>query len=391
MLDFIYYPVSFILWCWHKVFGTVLGPTNGLAWALSIVFLVFTLRAILFKPFVSQVRSMRKMQEFAPQMKAIQKKHASDRQKQAAEMQKLQREGGFNPIMGCLPMLLQIPVFIALNVVLRGFKQGAESNYFFKADDVSSYLKAKIFGADLSQFIFAPSHVLAQVGVHRIDQILVSIPLMLAASIATHITARHSVARQNPAAATGQTAMMNKLSVYIFPIGVLVFGAFFPMGLLLYWLSNNVWTLFQQRLVYQWIEHEEEEKKAKAIEQRQSLAPKPGQKPRPGQKPQERKATQQIVDVTGSGEDATAGEANGTGKSTGGGAKAGSSGDKRSAGSKPNAQGSKSANKGGTPSGGAAKNKQQSTRTPNKSSGNGRRNDSEQNPGLISDRSRKKK
>ena len=73
---------------------------------------------------------------------------------------------------------------------------------------------------------------------------------MIAASIATHFTARHSVSRQNTASATSQTAIMNKVTLYIFPLGVLVFGAFFLIGLLLYWLSNNGWTLMQQRLVY---------------------------------------------------------------------------------------------------------------------------------------------
>ena len=64
MLDFIYYPVAAILWFWHKVFGAIpfLGPANGIAWALSVVFLVFTLRLLLYKPFVKQVRTTRQMQ-----------------------------------------------------------------------------------------------------------------------------------------------------------------------------------------------------------------------------------------------------------------------------------------------------------------------------------------
>ena len=118
----------------------------------------------------------------------------------------------------------------------------------------------------------------------------VSIPLMILASILTHLTARHSVERQNPESATAQTAIMNKLTMYIFPIGVLVFGFFFPIGLLIYWLSNNFWTLMQQRMVYKRIDREEEEKKAAAVEKRTNLAPKPGAKPdtakkRPGTAP----------------------------------------------------------------------------------------------------------
>ncbi|MGC7327339.1 membrane protein insertase YidC, partial [Mycobacteroides abscessus subsp. abscessus] len=109
-LDIIYYPVSAIMWVWYKAFSFLLGPTNFFAWALSVMFLVFTLRAILYKPFVKQIRTTRQMQELQPQIKALQKKYGKDRQRMALEMQKLQKEHGFNPILGCLPMLAQVPV-----------------------------------------------------------------------------------------------------------------------------------------------------------------------------------------------------------------------------------------------------------------------------------------
>ncbi|MGH3438128.1 MAG: membrane protein insertase YidC [Sciscionella sp.] len=285
MLNFIYYPVSFILWCWHKVFGYVLGDSNAIAWGLSIVFLVFTLRAILLKPAINQVRSMRRMQEFAPQMKAIQKKYAKDRQRQSAEMQKLQKEHGVNPVGGCLPMLLQIPVFIGLNHVLRSFAYYPNRpNYFFSLHDVHSYLGAKLFGAHLGDAIFNTSIV----GGHALHHATwvwgvapVAIPLMIIASIATHMTARLSVKRQITMSASGtpQSAMMQKVTLYIFPLGVLAFGGALPVGLLMYWVSNNIWTFGQQHFVFQRMDREEEEKKAKAVEQRNALAPKPGQKP----------------------------------------------------------------------------------------------------------------
>ncbi|CAM2774450.1 membrane protein insertase YidC [Saccharomonospora xinjiangensis] len=300
MLDFIYYPVSFILWVWHKVFGFVFGEDNAIAWILGIVFLTFTVRGLLFKPFVKQVRSMKKMQDFAPEVKKIQKKYANDRQRQAMEMQKLQKEHGVNPLGSCLPMLLQIPVFIGLNWVLRNFRPGGQSNYFFDADDVASYVDAQIFGVNLGDAI---NHLgmmggSGEPGWHW-DVAPVAVPLMIVASIATHFTARHSVSRQNPASATQQTAVMNKLTLYIFPAGVLVFGAFFPIGLLIYWLANNMWTLGQQRFVYTRIDKEEEAKKEAAKEKRDTLAPKPGQKPqagqkpRPGQKPAQKQAPKQ--------------------------------------------------------------------------------------------------
>ncbi|MFE9744260.1 membrane protein insertase YidC [Saccharothrix saharensis] len=291
MLNFIYYPVSFILWCWHWVFGHVFGESSGFAWALAVVFLVFTLRAILFKPFVGQVRSMRKMQEFAPELQKIKKKYANDKQRQAQEMQKLQSEHGVNPLGGCLPMLVQIPVFIGLFHVLRSFRPGWGEVYFFDAQGVESFVQAKLFGANLSTFITMPANELANFATDRNAVLLVAVPLMIVASIATHFTARHSVARQTQAATDNpQTAIMNKLTLYIFPLGVLVGGLFFPIAILLYWLSNNAWTLGQQYVVYHRIDREEEAKKVEATAQRSALAPKPGAKPvtkpKPGQKPQ---------------------------------------------------------------------------------------------------------
>jgi YidC/Oxa1 family membrane protein insertase len=283
---FVYYTVSFILWCWHKVFGFVLGPSNFIGWALSIIMLVFTLRLVLLKPAVHQIRSMRKMQAFAPEMKKIQKKYANDRQRQAAEMQKLQKEHGVNPLGGCLPMVLQIPVFLGLNHVLRSFRPGTSEVYFFKAADVHSYLDAKLFDAHLGDAVLGIGSLGGSPGWHW-GVAPVAIPLMIAAAIATHFTARLSVQRQAAMGtpSTGQTAMMNKLTLYIFPLGVLVFGGGFPVGLLLYWLSNNGWTLAQQHFVFKRMDVEEQHKKEQAVEARQALAPKVGQKPAVGQKP----------------------------------------------------------------------------------------------------------
>ena len=96
---------------------------NFFAWGLSVTFLVFTLRAILYRPFVRQIETTRQMQELQPQIKALQKKYGKDRQRMALEMQKLQKDHGFNPILGCLPMLAQVPVFLGLYHVLMSFNR----------------------------------------------------------------------------------------------------------------------------------------------------------------------------------------------------------------------------------------------------------------------------
>ncbi|MFC4123942.1 membrane protein insertase YidC [Nocardia rhizosphaerae] len=300
MLDIIYWPVSAILWFWHKAFGFVFGADSGLAWSLAIVFLVFTLRLVLYKPFVKQVRTTKQMQELQPQIKELQKKYKNDRETMAREMQKLQKEHGFNPLMGCLPVLVQVPVFLGLFHVLRSFNRTGHGfgqlglspeenanigNYIFSVADVQSFLSARIFGAPIAAFITAPTNELqafADFGgaPSRVAIAAVAIPLMIIAGVATHFNARASVARQTPeAAANPQAAIMNKLSLWVFPLGVMVGGPFLAIGILIYWVANNIWTYGQQHLVFGRMEKEEAEKKAKKLEQRAQNAPKPGAKP----------------------------------------------------------------------------------------------------------------
>ncbi|PXW36120.1 UNVERIFIED_CONTAM: YidC/Oxa1 family membrane protein insertase [Williamsia faeni] len=316
MLDFIYWPVSAIMWVWHWLFALVTPSTpgwDGIAWGLSVVFLVFTLRAILYKPFVKQIRTTRKMQEIQPQMQAIRKKYGKDRVKMTEEMQKLQKEHGFNPLLGCLPMLAQIPVFIGLFHVLRSFNRmgtglgqlgmTAEetrntANYIFSPELVQNFLDARLFGVPLSAAINQPVEQWVAfsddgtIDFTRANIIMLVIPLVIISSIATHMNARASVARQSEAALENpQTRIMNKLSLYVFPLGILVSGAFFPVAILLYWVSNNLWTYGQQHIVFGRIAQEEEEAKAAKLEKRSQNAPKPGAKPavsakpKPGAKP----------------------------------------------------------------------------------------------------------
>jgi YidC/Oxa1 family membrane protein insertase len=344
VLNFIYYPVSFILWVWHEVFGFLLGPDNGIAWALSVTFLVFTLRAILYKPFVHQVRSMRRMQEFQPEIAKIRKKYGNDRQKQAEEMQRLQKEHGVNPLGGCLPVLVQVPVFIGLFHVLREFgpTNGDGSprteNYFFGLEEVQSFNRSDLFGAKLGNWVLQGEEFLNAAGTSVASMLIVMIPLMIAAGVFTHITARHSVARQTAAQAENpQTAIMNRLMLYVFPIGVVVGAPFLPLAVLLYWVSNNLWTLGQQWVVYRKIDAEESAKREQAAVDRQARAPRPGQKPlrpetradeskqaakRPGAKPITRKpagpGSNGAAPATEPTDTSGNGAGNGTGKSLGG-------------------------------------------------------------------------
>jgi YidC/Oxa1 family membrane protein insertase len=290
------------MWAWYKAFAFILGPSNFFAWALSVMFLVFTLRAILYKPFVRQIRTTRQMQELQPQIKALQKKYGKDRQRMALEMQKLQKEHGFNPILGCLPMLAQVPVFLGLYHVLMSFNRTQTGigrlglsveenrslgNYVFSATDVGHFLDANLFGAPLGATMIQQHGIEAFTEFDRWAVVAVGVPMMILAGVATYFNSRASVARQSPeAAANPQTAMMNKLALYVFPLGVVGGGPFLPLAIIMYWLANNMWTFGQQHYVFGKIEQEDEAKKVAEQERRAQNAPAPGAKPKHARKPQ---------------------------------------------------------------------------------------------------------
>src|SRR3712207_5084754 len=120
---------------WHALWSSALGdPEAGtglssLAWALSIVFLVVTVRVILFPLFVKQVKSQRAMQELQPEITRLRKQYGSDRQGFAVAMQKLPKERNVSPLAVCLPILPQIPISLSLFHVLRRLAPGAPGPY----------------------------------------------------------------------------------------------------------------------------------------------------------------------------------------------------------------------------------------------------------------------
>ena len=304
-LDYIYYPVSGIMWVWHEVFGSFLGPNSALTWVLSVIFLIFTLRAILFKPFMKQMESQLKMQSVQPQMKKLREKYKDDKQRLSEEMMKLNKEAGVNPLASCLPALIQAPVFIGLFHVLRMFQpvnDGPEGPsvwfyranvYFFGHADVVSMGEAKLpGGAPLVGFMTMPLEQLNFMAGDRTAIIIWGIPLTILAGIATHLTSRRSVARQREmnidSSGSPQTAIMNKLMLYMFPLFVVVGGPFFPLAILFYWLANNSWTFGQLKVA-----HTLQDKKRAAAalvvdevkDQSKFSTPKPGAKPKASNRP----------------------------------------------------------------------------------------------------------
>lgn len=308
MLDFIYYPISAVLWFWHKVFSLVLDPGWGFTWVLAIIFLTFTIRLILVRPMVKQMRSSRKMQEMQPKLQAVREKYKNDQQKMMEESRKIQKEAGVNPLAGCIPVLVQVPVFFGLFHVLRSFNRTGDGfgqlglsveenrslgNYVFGVDEVNSFLDANIFGVPISAFISMPQEMFQAFNVEfsRLQVILVAAPLILIIAAATHFNARMSIDRQKSRQASGkqqqpqgemmqnQMQMMNKMMLWFMPLTILFTGFIWHLGLLFYMVSNNIWTFFQNRYIFNKMDREEEaEEEAKKAAARTS-APKPGAKP----------------------------------------------------------------------------------------------------------------
>ena len=278
MFDVFLYPVSAILWFWHTFFGALLSPDSGFAWVLAIVFLVFTLRTLLIRPALSALRAGRRTQRLAPELRLIKEKHGKDRQRMTREIQKLHADNGSSPFGGCLPALVQLPVFFSLFWVLRDFTPGATSNHVFDRAGVESFLNADLFGAKLGNWLSQSAAELAAFGTDKAHMIAVGVPLMLVAGLATFLSMRANLRRQT--STNSQIATASKAMMYLAPVGMLVSGAFFPMpiGVLLYFLANNVWTFGQQHVLTGVVDREE------AQEPRT-----PAKAPRPGQKPAQRK------------------------------------------------------------------------------------------------------
>src|SRR6476620_10335978 len=142
----LYYAISAILVFFHQVLGQVLDPKGGASWALSIICLTLVIRTALIPLFVKQIKSSRNMQLIQPKVKELQKKYGHDREKLAAETMKLYKETGTNPFASCLPILLQMPIFLALFRLLDHAAKAGQGNGVLTNSMATSFGDSKIFG-----------------------------------------------------------------------------------------------------------------------------------------------------------------------------------------------------------------------------------------------------
>ncbi|MGA0985937.1 MAG: membrane protein insertase YidC [Candidatus Nanopelagicales bacterium] len=244
------YAISAVLVFWHSIFSLVLDPALGVTWALAIVGLVVTVRILIIPLFVKQVKSQRNLQVLQPRMKELQKKYAGDREKLGQEMMKLYKETGTNPLASCFPILLQAPIFFALFRVLQyGISQQQPLGFFKGREELllQAY-EGTIFGVPLWAYFLGTigtnSPELVASGANFTTVRIMTLILVVFMSATTFLTQRQLMVKNM--AADNPMAQQQKILLYVFPIIFAVGGVGFPIGVLIYWSTTNVWSMGQQ-------------------------------------------------------------------------------------------------------------------------------------------------
>ncbi|THA27685.1 membrane protein insertase YidC [Streptomyces sp. RKND-216] len=244
----LYTAVSWIIVQFHKLYSIPFGEASGWSWGLSIMSLVIVIRIALIPLFVKQIKSTRNMQALQPKMKAIQERYKSDRQRQSEEMMKLYKETGTNPLSSCLPILAQSPFFIALYQVLN--KIANDQNVgVMKGDLVEQARTAKIFGAPIAASFMDTAAEVRDLAANLTDVRVVTVIMILLMSASQFFTQRQLMTKNVDLTVKTPFMQQQKMLMYIFPVMFAVFGINFPVGVLVYWLTTNVWTLGQQMYV----------------------------------------------------------------------------------------------------------------------------------------------
>ena len=243
------WAVANIMVLWHQGL-TLLGldPAGGAAWSLSIVGLTVTIRIMLIPLFVRQIKASRAMQMIAPELKAVQekykgKKDQASREAMSRETMELYAKHKTNPFSSCLPMLIQAPIFYALFRVLNIRLEGDGDPIGLLTDELRVQAsEATIFGAKLSE---AFNDAGASMNVKVVAGVL--IVMMVATSF---LTQRQLTRKNMPASALeGPMARQQQLIMYAMPFVFILSGPFFPIGVLIYWTTSNLWTGGQQYYV----------------------------------------------------------------------------------------------------------------------------------------------
>ena len=250
--------IEAILVGFHTLWTAVgLDPAAGITWVLSIVGLVLIVRAALIPIFVRQIKSQRKMLEVAPQLKKIQdkykgKKDQFSREAMQRETMELYKKAGTNPFSSCLPLLIQMPIFFSLFSVLNEAKIQPDGTYHAGVGFLNQEL-SKQFGSS-SLFDIAPLKYSIQSALAA-DPVQVVV-VVIAAAMVVIMTASQFITQlqimsknQSPEMKASPMYRQQRILLYILPLVFAFSGFAFPIGVMFYWLTSNIWTMVQQFLV----------------------------------------------------------------------------------------------------------------------------------------------
>jgi YidC/Oxa1 family membrane protein insertase len=219
--------------------------TFGFGWGLSIIALTVCVRAVLVPLTLKQFKSMQSLQRLAPEIKKLQEKYKDDKQRLNQEMMKFYQENKVNPFGSCLPLLMQMPVFISLFYMLRKDLKldicGVPLRQYLvdhpKATLTGTYCDTVAHGS--AKFLFIPDLTAPATGAVLVVLLALYVGSQLASSLLMSVTADKN-----------QRYMMLAL-----PFVFVLFVRTFPAGLLVYWITTNVWTVGQQYLVRRTVGH----------------------------------------------------------------------------------------------------------------------------------------
>jgi membrane protein insertase, YidC/Oxa1 family, C-terminal domain len=247
--------VEAILVFWHWLLTSLgLEANAGLTWVLSIIGLVIVVRAALIPLFVRQIKSQRKMMEIAPELRKVQEKYRGkkdqlSREAMSRETMALYKKHGTTPVSSCLPLLVQMPILLGMFYTLSDVKRHAEWGVggvgLLSTELTRQFYDAQLFGV-------APLHtnMVDAIGQGQTATVIILVILVILMIASQFFTQLQIISKNlSPEAKTGQAYQMQRIMLYVLPLAFIFSGVFFPLGVVLYWFTSNIWTMVQQFLV----------------------------------------------------------------------------------------------------------------------------------------------
>lgn len=242
--------IEVVLVSFHSLFTFIgLDTHSGVTWVLSIVGLVLVVRASVIPLFVKQTMNSRRMLEIGPEMKKIQDKYKNKRDQFSMEARQrettaLYKKHGTSPFASCLPMLVQMPIFFGLYMTLSTAAQQQAGVGMMSQELAIDFAAAEIFGAPLSHSFM--------IGLETgSTPVMIVAPILVALMITSQFITQLQILSKNISEETkaSPTYRMQKIMLYIIPVAFIFSGVVFPLGVTIYWLVSNIWSMGQQFII----------------------------------------------------------------------------------------------------------------------------------------------